>query len=93
MINSVTYHLLYVCHFSITSMRTSNVAITPRLKIILTNQLYKINSQFKNSVIFVISVIFVTFVISVIFVIYVTVIDRFFLPTHHVALRNCFYSI
>ncbi|TXO00394.1 hypothetical protein FV119_12980 [Staphylococcus aureus] len=53
MINSVTYHLLYVCHFLITSMRTSVVAITPRLKIILTNQLYKINSQFKNSVIFV----------------------------------------
>ncbi|TPV81255.1 hypothetical protein EQ229_12150 [Staphylococcus aureus] len=84
MINSVTYHLLYVCHFSITSMRTSVVAITPRLKIILTNQLYKINSQFKNSVI---SVIFV------IFVIFVTVVDKSFLLIHHGALRSCFCSI
>ncbi|PPJ65412.1 hypothetical protein CV021_18305 [Staphylococcus aureus] len=81
MINSVTYHLLYVCHFSITSMRTSVVAITPRLKIILTSQLYKINSQFKNSVIFVISVIFVT------------VVDKSFLPTHHGVLRSCFCLI
>ncbi|MBG0944411.1 hypothetical protein F6R55_03530 [Staphylococcus aureus] len=84
MINSVTYHLLYVCHFSITSMRTSNAAITPRLKIILTNQLYKINSRIKNSVIFV---------ISVISVIFVTVIDKSFLLTHHGALRSCFCSI
>ncbi|PPJ70844.1 hypothetical protein AJ303_09865 [Staphylococcus aureus] len=84
MINSVTYQLLYVCHFSITSMRTSIVAITPRVKIILTNQLYKINSQFKNSVIFV---------ISVISVIFVTVVDKSFLPTHHGVLGSCFCSI
>ncbi|NKI78875.1 hypothetical protein DVJ90_13225 [Staphylococcus aureus] len=81
MINSVTYQFLYVCHFSITSMRTSNVAITPRVKIILTNQLYKINSPFKNSVIFVISVIFVT------------VVDKSFLPIHRVVLRSCSCSI
>ncbi|MBZ8160829.1 hypothetical protein FOG31_00905 [Staphylococcus aureus] len=90
MINSVTYHLLYVCHFSITSMRTSNVAITPRLKIILTNQLYKINSQFKNSVIFAIFAISANFAI---FATFVTAVGKSFLPVHHVVLENLFYSI